>query len=113
MDKQFPKRTDLQNKSLHLYCQQVSDTLNEAGIGYKTLITGLEIEQSMETIKSVIRLIGGAKYRKYSTAELTTKELMDCYEEFNKHLATLGVHVPFPSQEELNFKETYEKNKRY
>jgi hypothetical protein len=61
----------------------------------------------METIKSLFRLIGGAKFRKYSTTELTAKELMDCYEEINRHLATKGIHIPFPSIENQSFNETY------
>jgi hypothetical protein len=92
-------RTQQQNKALHLWCQQVADTLNEGGISYKMLLDGLEIDQTMETIKSLFRLIAGAKFGVKSTSELTTKQLMDTFEEFNKHLATKGVYVAWPSIE--------------
>ena len=101
------QRTIHQNNALHLWCQQVSDTLNEAGISYKMLLDGLEIDQTPQTIKGLFRLIAGAKYNKHRTTELTTKELMDCFEELNRHLGIKGIHVPFPSEDELNLQETY------
>jgi hypothetical protein len=108
-DKDFPQRTDLQNKAIHVYFQQVADELNAAGIPYKLLIEGAEITNTAETIKSLFRLIGGAKFRKYSTSELTTKQLMEVYEDFNQILAGKGVHVDFPSNEINSFNKEYEK----
>lgn len=93
------QRTQLQNNSLHLYCTQVSEALNEAGISYKMLLEGLEIDNTMESTKNLFRLIGGAKFRKYSTTILTTKELVEIFEDFNRHLAKLGIYVEWPSSE--------------
>jgi hypothetical protein len=101
------KRTKQQNKSLHLYCQQVADALNEAGISYKMLLEGIEITNTMESTKNLFRLIGGAKFNKYSTADLTTKQLMGIFEDFNEIIARKGIHIAWPSEETKNFTETY------
>jgi hypothetical protein len=103
MGKDFPQRTDLQNKAIHVYFQQVADELNAAGIPYKLLVEGAEITNTAETIKSLFRLIGGAKFKRYSTSELSTKELMEVWEDFNEILARKGIHIPFPSEEELYY----------
>lgn len=93
------QRTELQNRSLHLWCQQVADTLNGGGITYKMLLDGLEIDNTMETTKGLFRLIAGAKFGVTSTAQLTTKQMMDTFEEFNRHLATKGVYVAWPTSD--------------
>lgn len=100
-------RTDLQNRSLHKWCQMVADELNDCGISYKMLLDGLEIDQTMETIKGLFRLIAGAKFGVKSTTQLTTKQLSDTFEEFNRHLSTKGIHIPWPSNEENSFNQTY------
>lgn len=97
-------RTYKQNNALHLFCELLSEALNEAGIGQKVFLDGLEVDNSPESVKSVIRALGKAKYGKKSTAQLTTKEMTDIYEEINRHSAKIGVHVPWPSEEELSWK---------
>ena len=104
-DKEEKKRTIQQNRSLHLYCQQLSNKLNEAGISQRVLLEGLEIDNSEESIKDIFRSLGRAKYKKDSTAKLTTKEMSDCYEELNRHIAKLGIHIPWPSQEEILYQQ--------
>ena len=104
-EKKEKQRTIQQNKSLHLYCQQLSDKLNEAGISQRVLLEGLEIDNSSESIKDIFRSLGKAKYKKDSTAKLTTKEMSDCYEEFNRHIAHLGVHIPWPSINEILYQQ--------
>ena len=105
VNKEEKKRTIQQNRAMHKYCEQLSKELNDAGISQKLLLEGLEIDNSADSIKSLFRSLGEAKYHKDSTAKFTTKEMSDIYEELNRHLAHLGVHVPWPSQEELSYKE--------
>ena len=93
------QRTDLQNRALHKYCTQVAEKCREGGISYKLLLESVEITPTMETIKELFRLIGGAKFRKWSTADFTTKELMETFDEVNAILALKGVHIPWPSNE--------------
>jgi len=98
--KSFPQRTDRQNKSLHLYCEQLSQTLNDAGITQKMVLQAIDIDWSADSIKSLFRSLGRAKYGIKSTAELTTKQLTDIYDELNRIVSKFGVHVPFPSVDE-------------
>jgi len=101
-------RTALQNKSLHLYCTQLSDKLNEAGITYRKFLGAMdEIENSPETVKSVMRQLGKAKYEKKSTTQWTTKECMSMYEETNRNTAKIGIHIDWPSKESQSFIEYY------
>lgn len=95
-------RTILQNKSLHLYCQQVADYLNESGISVELFFKNLEVDFTMEMIKSAIKKIAKTKFGVDSTSKLTTIQLTACYEELNRHNAGHGFHIPFPSLETLN-----------
>jgi len=95
----MPKRTNLQNSSIHSWFTEVSRELNNSGIDFKVLVSSLRVEATPELVKSVFRQIGEVKFSKKSTAELTTKELQECWEEMNKLLASVGVHCPFHSQE--------------
>lgn len=97
------KRTIRQNKSIHKWFEEVSRECNDRGIDMKVLVENLRVDTTPESIKDIFREIGRAKYGKHSTADLTTKELMECYEEFNRLLGTHSLHIGFPSQE-FNYK---------
>ena len=102
-------RTLKQNKSLHLYFRLLSEALNEAGISQEVFVRGLEIDNSPESVKEVFKKLAKAKYLEDSTTKLSTKELMDLYEEMNRHTSKIGISIPFPSEEELSLKDTYGK----
>lgn len=97
MDKAERQRSPSQNKSLHLYCQQVADTLNQHGISQEVFFRNIEADFSMETIKNLWRSIAAKKYGKTSTTELSTKQIDEIYDEVNRHLAKFSIHIPFPS----------------
>ena len=80
-NKDFPQRTDRQNKSLHLYCERLAEELNNAGITQKLVLQCVELDWSADSIKSLFRSLGRAKYGIKSTSELTTKQLTDIYDE--------------------------------
>lgn len=101
------KRTTAQNNALHLYCEMLAESLNEAGISQSVFLQGLEVDNSLESVKAVFRALGKAKYGKESTALLTTKECSNIYEEINRQSSKIGIHIPFPSQEDLFLKEIY------
>lgn len=92
-------RTFKQNNSLHRWFEEVSRECNSRGIDMKVLVEHLRVDTSPESIKDIFRQIGFTKFGKKSTADLTTKELMDCFEEFNRLLGNNGLHIVFPSQE--------------
>lgn len=91
-------RTKQQNKALHKYCQEVADELNSSGIDMKVLVKDLQVSHTKESVKEIWRAIAKAKYNKSSTTEMTTKQVTDVFDEVNRMLANVGVHVAFPSR---------------
>lgn len=98
-------RTIKQNKALHLYCGQLAEKLNEAGINQKLLMQGFEIDNSAESIKNIFREIGRVKYLKDSTAKFTTKEMMDVFDEVNRVVSLKGISLNWPTDEELYYSQ--------
>lgn len=92
-------RTVLQNRSMHKYFEELAIELNNAGITMQALIEELHIDHTKESVKSIWRAIAKAKYGKESTTELTTKEIDEVYEEFNRLVANFGIHIAWPSIE--------------
>ncbi len=98
------QRTIQQNSALHLWFTQVAEALNVAGYGVLKIIK-VDIPWTPELIKEAIwRTVQEAMCGKYSTTELTTKDIDKIYEVINRALAerTNGnIHVPWPSEEEM------------
>lgn len=90
-------RSKQQNKAMHKYFEEVADILNENGISQAVFLADLEVDYTKETIKNIWRAIAKKKYGTESTADFTTKQLQEVFEEFNRHLGKFGVHIPFPS----------------
>lgn len=103
------QRTDLQNRSLHLFCKLLAEALNEAGISQRVFLEGLEVDNTPESIKSVFKGIANAKYLKDSTTELTTKEVEEIYDEINRQSSKIGIHIDWPTKEALYYKQTKKK----
>lgn len=97
MESKDNQRTLQQNKSLHKYCQQVATELNNAGVSMEVFIKNIEADHTMESVKSLWRAFAKAKYGKTSTKELTKAQIDQVYDEVNRHLAQLGIHINFPS----------------
>lgn len=94
------KRTNKQNASLHKYFEEVARELNEHGIDVKVLVSRLRVDATPEMVKNIYRAIGSEKFGIKSTAELTTKQVNECYDEFNRLLALEGIQINFPSYKE-------------
>lgn len=92
------KRTSQQNKSLHKYLEELSRELNNAGIDVKVMVKNLRVWSTPEMLKVIFKAIAFEKYQVTSTADLTTKQLTECYEEMNRLTSSVGVAIPFPSQ---------------
>jgi hypothetical protein len=92
------QRTNLQNASLHLYCQQVADTLNDNGITFTAFFrAGFEVPWTMEIVKENIwRPVQLAVCGKESTTKPYTGEYQQIFEPINLKLANWGIHVPWP-----------------
>ena len=104
MEKQ---RTSQQNKALHKFCEELAQEANNHGISMKAVVQDLQVDWSMQAVKSIIHAISKAKYNKTSTADLTTKELSDCCQEVQKIFLEQGVLINFPSFEEQEFIKYY------
>ena len=111
-EKKFPQRTKQQNKALHVLFRLLSDELNNAGLDMrKTLKPEVEIPWGPVNVKEFLwRPIMQAQLNKSSTTQLTTKEIDEVFDTINRHLGErFGLHIPFPSIEELILQEEMRK----
>lgn len=100
-------RTSPQNRSLHLFCSQLAEILNDAGLEMKKVLKpSVDILWTGETVKDYLwRGIQQAYLGKRSTTELSTAEVNKVYELLSRHLGEkFGLDVPeFPHAEtEIN-----------
>lgn len=95
------QRTARQNRALHKYCEEVARELQNTGITVSTFVKNIQADFTMETVKMMWRAFAKAKYGKESTKQLTTKQINEVYDECNRHIAQFGIHIPFPSNEDL------------
>lgn len=106
-EKQDKKRTIQQNKALHLYYRFVADQLANAGYNKRKLLNAMpsvELPATPLDIKELWRVIQLEQLGKTSTKDLTTKEIDKIFDILNLALAeSTGIHVPFPSIEDLFF----------
>lgn len=91
------KRTNRQNNSIHLYFEEVARELNDRGIDMKVLVKNLQVAHTKDSVKGVWKAIGEAKYGKKSTTQLTSKEIDEVYDEFNRLLSEFDINISFPS----------------
>lgn len=96
------KITTQQRKATHKYFEEVARELNNQGIDVKVLVSNLRVDATPEMMKNIYRAIGKEKFGITSTEELTTSQVTQCYEEMNRLLASVGVHISFPSQSETD-----------
>lgn len=108
IEKRTDKRTILQNRSIHLYCKQVAEALNEKGLGV-TAVLKPEIQFSMLTIKEqLFKPILSALRGKDSTTQMDTHEINAVYDVMNKALSEkYGIHIEFPSEGSMIFQQNY------
>lgn len=73
----------------------------------KTLKPEVDIPWSGSSVKEFLwRPIQQAQLNKKSTVELTTKEIDQVFDTINKYIGEKhGLHIPFPSIEELILQE--------
>ena len=101
------RRTDQQNKALHLYFTQVAEALNDAGLTLEKVVKNFKMEHewSGATVKELLwREAQKYAVNKHSTTELDKfEEIEKVYDIVNRFLASIGVEsIPFPSVESEN-----------
>jgi hypothetical protein len=104
-------RTLQQNKSLHLYFQQIANLLNEHGVDMRALLEAFREEDTPITgnnIKDIFKSILFRMHGKITTTEMTTQELNEVFMVFNKNVSVLtGENIELPSRESLELIKYY------
>lgn len=99
------RRTKKQNNAMHLYCEELANVLNAAGLDMRTVFNlmkeGIEIPWSKLGVKEKIwKPIMEAMTEKASTGDQDRIEASQVYEAVNWFTSTrLGVSVEWPSRE--------------
>ena len=95
------KRSDQQNKALHLYFQMIADELNNGGYDVQTVIKEkIAIDWTLELVKDLLwRTAQERILKKKSTTELRKGEDIDkVYDHLTRHLGEkFGIFVEFPN----------------
>jgi len=103
-EKPIKKRTNAQNKALHLWCEMLAYNLNEKGLNMRVVLKPeIDIEWNKENVKKYLyHPIMQAVTGKDSTTELSTTDPDKIWEIFNRHMGEkFGVEIPkFPSEEQ-------------
>lgn len=96
------RRTEQQNKALHLWFTLLAEALNSAGYDMKKVMH-VDIPWTDYNIKEFLwRPVQKAMFGKVSTTQLDTGDIDKIYDVVNKTIAErTGIHVPFPSIEHL------------
>lgn len=106
-------RSNLQNRSLHLYFTYCANALNDCGFEFSYRdVKGMEIEipWNGELFKSFVwRPIQITLFDFESTTQLTTEQINQILDVLGRHFAGLGITVQFPSKFELWVKELEKK----
>lgn len=104
MDKEYPRRTQRQNRAIHVLFNLLAQNLNENGLDMrKTLKPGVDIPWTGKAVKEYLwRPVQQAQLGKTSTTELTTIEIDQVFDTINRHMGEkFGLHTPFPSIEDV------------
>src|SRR3990167_8375392 len=98
-----PTRSSAQNDALHVYFRQIAEELNEKGLDLVQTLPKVDIPWTEKLVKEALwRPIQKTWVGKESTTRLTTTDIDEVYDIVNKWLAGLGIHIPFPTQDEGN-----------
>tara|TARA_Y100000310_G_scaffold340486_1_gene436429 strand:+ start:1226 stop:1612 length:387 start_codon:yes stop_codon:yes gene_type:complete len=100
------KRTDSQNRALHLWLSQKAKQCREAGISPKQAFEKtIELEMTEEIMKEIWRTVQRAMYKKISTKDLSKhEEIEEIVEHLNRFFATeFNLEgTPFPDIHQVN-----------
>lgn len=108
------KRTEAQNRALHLYFEQLAKALNENGLDMRIVLKpSVSISWTKQNIKEYLwKPLMKALINKESTTELGKLKQIDLvYDNLNRHLVEKFGEVcefpQFPSLEEISFNKIY------
>ena len=98
-------RTKQQNKALHLWFNLVAEELNDKGYEQKITFGTKDCPWAKESVKAIFKKIAKFQVEEFKTSKLTTKQLKLVEETLHRILAEEGIHVEFPSIEQV-YEET-------
>lgn len=103
MDKKDKQRTIQQNKALHKFFSLLADECNDQGLTLQKLLQNkIDVMVTPVLVKEVLwKPIQKVMFNKDSTTELTTKEIDQVFDVVNKLLGKYGIHIPWPSFENI------------
>lgn len=115
--KSYPIRTAQQNRALHVLFTQYANMLNDEGLDMKKAFARkpeVEIPWTGAAVKEYLwRPIMKAQLNKQSTTKLTTVEIDAVFDTINKFFGEhFEMHVPFPSIEEIIWKQEQERSEK-
>ena len=93
------KITKKQRGAIHVYFDELSQELLNSGCDFKVMLQDVNVSPTPDILKGVYRKMATTKFGVKSTEELTTKQVVEVWEDYNLWLSNYGVHIPFPSQE--------------
>ena len=97
------QRTHAQQNALEVYCRELAQALNDAGLDMLCFPwkAGAEVPWDQASIKARLwKPLQLAVLGEASTAKLNTKQVNEIYEILDRHIASkTGIHIPFPSRE--------------
>ena len=105
------QRTTQQRKSLEVWCKELAREAQDKGVSYRHVIQMIDIDWTQESVKAMVRSVGKAMYKKNSTADLTTIELIEARNIVDKAFLEHGIKIDFPSFEEQEFTKYYSNHK--
>jgi hypothetical protein len=101
------QRTGQQQKSIEVYCRELANALNDAGLEMKEVLAvkQVDVPWTQKTVKEVLwkplQEIVTDDHKK-STTQLDIMEVDRVYNILDRHIAQhFGVHVEFPSKEQV------------
>ena len=98
------KRSSLQNKSIHLYCNQLAEAFNSAGMDMPFVMNNLSKEPCLlwsgDAVKERLwKLVQMQTFGTSSTTKLSTDQVSTIHESINVATSQrLGVSVSFPDR---------------
>ena len=95
------QRTNTQNNALQVYCRELANALNDAGLDMKkTLKAEVDIPWTQDLVREHLwKPIQEYVIGKRSTTEANTFQYSEVYDVLNRNMAEkFGVSVPFPSR---------------
>jgi len=104
--KSIDKRSEAQNRALHVYFTQVSDEMVEQGVTVRAILEalkeGVELWTTPVIVKEIWRIFQKAELKKVSTTELEKHKDIDIvYEAFTKFIGEkFQIYVEFPHDPE-------------